>query len=499
MKHIYTLLLFCTIRLLWGRELTMWILPGAAGPRAVLQNSVKQFETESGIKVHIKVLEKETAYTKIENELMFSTGVHIIQMETGWVTDFAGRNYLADLSGLGKTININRFNRQTLDSCTLYGSEKLFALPWFMDVKLLYVNKKYADSINFDLKDIKNYRGFREFLTRIKAASFMSDEGVEVSPYGFPGSKEPDVLQDFSYWIWSAGGDFILPTPGGGWRSALFDDNTVRGLYRYLYFARENLHSPKALKKERPLVLRSFLKEEYAAIITDDDLIKKLNTDPSEGGFSDSPLALSGYYTFLIPAAAGGSTTLIGGSNFAVPGEFAYDPAVRGLLAFLTKPAKLDEYSRSSGELTPDTGLWNSWRTFYQYSTAISAARTGKTYLNTVFWPEAEPVLAELFREIWKISGSSGYSEEKLYTLIAEGDRKIRAITGESSNNPQVTLDAFSRIIAEYDNELKPIRETPLSNPLLFISLVSILTIIFTASIFVLLVIKLQEDKIPTL
>lgn len=496
MKNICSILFFFlfSLQMLSSRELTIWILPGSGSSEPALKETLKDFEAKSGYPVRIRIAGSDTGYEEIVRELTRPAGAALIQLKAEWLPFFAREGYLADMTGFSGTIGVNRFNHQAITSCTTSGSQKLYGLPWFMDVKLLFVNKKYADSINFELDRIKTYRGFREFLFRLKTASFVSDDGTAVAPFGFSGGKDPDIVKHFAYWIWSAGGDFIVPTPDGGYRSALFDENTIRGIFRYIYFTMDNLHSPAALDYTGEEIEKAFVNEHFGAIITDAHFIKELSTSEARGGFADSPLAHSGFYTFLIPSGLAGAISYIGPNNLVIPGKFASDPAARGLLAYLTGPVILDVYSRQTGAIPPDITLWKNLDSLYGYEAALQAAKTGRTFMNTHFWTAAQTVLASLFREIWTLVDNGTYSDRKLYELLLAADSEIRSLTGDQTDKPPLSLEAFTSVIKEYSNELKPIKETPFSSPLLLISLISILTIVFTASIFILLVIKMQKD-----
>ena len=77
------------------------------------------------------------------------------------------------------------------------------------------------------------------------------EDGTPIEAFAFPGKSDWNIPHNFAPWIWSDGGDFIKKDENG-YRSALLDSGTLRGIAKYLDFVIDSLVNRSKLLNESP-------------------------------------------------------------------------------------------------------------------------------------------------------------------------------------------------------------------------------------------------------
>lgn len=485
----YDKLLFVIISLVfislfvYPEKLKIWIMPNGANSKETLEKQLKEFTADNKIEVEVELIDWGIAFNKISEALKDGNGPDVLQLGTTWVPYFADLGYLTDLTKYEKEIDFKRFNLPNLQTCQIFGTSNYYAVPWFIDIRTYFFNKKYMDELNINPESLKDYYGFKEYLHKVKKANLKN--GIKsVDPLGFTGKSEWNILHNISPWIWSEGGDFIT-FKDGIWESGLLDKKTINGMYKFINLSEEGYNSPDALKESSAVIQRQFVHGDYAGIMTVLDIIKTINDEYEIGGKMRSPLYEKEYYILEPPSGAEGSFTFLGGSNLAIPITKKGNKNAFKLLKYLTMSNNIDSYCNDIKFLPPDMTLWSKWQRNETYSKAVLLLKNGKTYPNIPMWGEIGAILVNCFGEVMELTGSTLFNYEKLYDILIKYNYEINKYL-HLKKDVKMSRIEFTNYISSYKNSINTTVE--INNTLNFIIY---MTICFFVLIIVIIIILL--------
>ena len=423
-------------------------MPNGSDPKAIIAERLHAFTQETGIPVEVKVLDWSEAHRRIDSGLKVrSGGPDVVQIGTSWVSDFASRGLLARLDDHVAEIRPNRFLVTSGKTCRVDGSEALWAVPWFVDVRVLLANRRIMDSLEILNVDIADWTKFRSTLRRIRDAKFLKDSLTPVRPYGFPGGSDWNIPHNFAPWIWSEGGDFVRKGADDKWESGLLDPATLRGIQKYLSFVQDSLADPAMLSKNTSDVADAFCEGRQAFVLATSELVMKTRIAGDSGGLRESPIGKAGIRAFPVPVGPAGSVAFVGGSNLAIPATKSGDPAALKLLVFLTRPDNMDLYTKRIGFLPADKAVLKVWAQDPVYRVMVQAADRGRVYPSLPQWGPIESSLSQTFGAVWTLVGPGHrYSDEELHRILVQCDARIDSLLGVPPS--PLPLDSFKAILA---------------------------------------------------
>lgn len=438
------------VTLSFAKPLEVWIMPNGANPQGIMEERLADFKKETGIEANVVVLDWGEAWSRITTALESGEGPDVLQLGTTWVSYFASQGRLAPLNPYAKSIGPDRFLTTSWATTTVDGDSLFYAVPWFMDIRVLMANRKWVEANQIKPSDVATVDGFRKTLAKLGKAKLVRDDGTAIYPYAFPGKSDWNIPHNFAPWIYSQGGDFIGKV-NGQWRSMLLDKNTVIGIRRYIGFVLDSLMNPAALKENTAQVTGRFNNGEQIFAINTSEVIMQTRVEESEGGTKNSKIGVEGIATFPIPTGPGGSIAFVGGSDLALPKVKAKDPQALKLLLFLTRPDNLDKYTAKIGFLPPDRGVLQVWAQDSLYRVLVEQAETGKAYPNIPDWGTIESMLVEMFSAVWSLLDAGGiYTDEELFKILVQyNDRVNAALKVDPATVPPPNLAQFQAAIAE--------------------------------------------------
>jgi multiple sugar transport system substrate-binding protein len=439
-----------------GRPLRLWIMPNGADPRSVAEERTRAFTRETGLPVQVEVLEWDHARARLDSGLSLrSGGPDVVQLGTSWVSDYASRGLLAPLDRQLPQLRPERFLVTSLATTRIDGSDTLWAVPWFVDVRVLLGNRRILDSLEVRNVDLADWQKFRATLRRIRTAGLRTADGVPIQPFGFPGANDWNVPHNFAPWIWSEGGDFVRKDADGRWESFLLDRTTVRGIRRYMEFVPDSLVDPALLSRNTAEVARAFCAGTQAFVVSTSELVRKIRIQGDSGGLLESPIGKAGIRAFPLPIGEAGSVAFVGGSDLCLPASRKSDPDALRLLLFLTRADNMDLYARRIGFLPADKEVLKDWAKDPTDRVLIQAADRGRAYPTIPRWSAIESELTGLFRDIWsRTARSGGCSGDELWTLLVRSDARIDSILGVEPR--PMPLDSFRTMLSEMDDRPEP-------------------------------------------
>jgi multiple sugar transport system substrate-binding protein len=240
----------------------------------------------------------------------------VVQIGSTWLASFADRGLFADISG---RFDPSAFFPPSVASSRIAGDDRFFAIPWFIDTRLLFFNRAAASEEAF-----RDWRSFSDACAAFKQATGRAF-------IAFNNAVTWNLLHDLAPWIWAAGGDILEPAAGSvtAYRISLDTPASEEGLsYLKSLSAARCADFPEF---NREAMEKRFLNGDYAAIITGPWLVKKLGPNWQER-----------YGITMPPAGPAGATTFVGGSHLAISARSrergTFEEAV-ALVNYLASPA----------------------------------------------------------------------------------------------------------------------------------------------------------------
>jgi multiple sugar transport system substrate-binding protein len=140
---------FCTTFAIATEDpLQVWIMPNGVNPQGILEQRLKLFTKETGIKTRVVVLDWGEAWSRISTALESGKNEPaVIQLGTTWVSHFASHGYLADLSPLVSKIRPDRFIPVSWGTTGIDGDSIVYSVPWFLDVRALLGNRRILEKM----------------------------------------------------------------------------------------------------------------------------------------------------------------------------------------------------------------------------------------------------------------------------------------------------------------------------------------------------------------
>ncbi|MCB9497286.1 MAG: extracellular solute-binding protein [Fibrobacteria bacterium] len=331
-----------------GVVLRLWAMPNTSRPQGDLEAILQRFEQANpGIRVAVEILDWGSAWTKITNAANAGSGPDLVQLGTTWCASITDMGALLPLNDVvakvgGDTVFVSPVRPYMQP---IY-ADNVTSLPWFIDVRPLYLRKDVLDSLHISVASMsKSWDSYTAGLARIRDARLTIDDS-KVEPLGLPARNDWNVVHNVYPWIVGNGGDIVNDLGD----SVLLDsEKSIQGVLRLLGLIQQGL-APKAyLEKNTAQVSAEFDQGRIASWQETTSKLIYLERPVELGGVSNSTAAKN-FVTALPPAGPAGRKLFIGGSNLAIFNSSAHKEEARKLLAFMTTDAQaVREFCQASG------------------------------------------------------------------------------------------------------------------------------------------------------
>lgn len=374
---------------------------------AAIRPLLDQFEAEHGIRVRVRTLTWDSAWSVFVRAALYGDGPDVSEVGTTWVCDLVGMNALrpfdaAEVAAMGRasaflpaawrTASPNLARRGVLaeqpavDSLAVEGGagRPVWSIPWLTGARLVFYRPALLEQAGLDPElpggdQGLDHRGFLETARRLHEA------GVTY-PWTAPTGYTHTTLLNIASWVWAAGGDFVSED---GRATRFLEPEALDGLEAY--FALGQYMAPDA---------------------------RNLNGLEPDAYFLANPattaLAISGPWVFSAIRGEQGpqrvavtlppGASFVGGSNLIVWKNSRNPELAARLVRFLTRHEPQVRYGLSVGLLParleslqaePFTGdpLWR---------TAARGLMTGRGFPTIRLWGLVEDRLAAGFNAVWR-------------------------------------------------------------------------------------------------
>ncbi|MCK9182023.1 MAG: extracellular solute-binding protein [Fibrobacteraceae bacterium] len=433
--------------------LQFWCMPNGPSSQSVLEKNLQGFTKETNIPVKLGIVDWSEAFLKIKNSFESGKGPDVVQLGTSWVSYFSSKGDLYNLSHLIPLIDSSRFIPSALYPAKVEGLAGIYAFPWFLDVRALFINKKFADTLEISDSSLLTMAAFLGTLQYIADAHLHNEAGLPVVPFGLPGKDDRTGHQQLAPFIWNEGGDYLEKT-SSGWKSALLNRETLLGIAEYVRILKDSSIATFSLRDNTSQLTNRFTNGEQAFLFGTSEIIRKLDLPISEYGLKSSAIGESGIYIFPFPAGSKGNSTFIGGSLLAISNKSNHKKQAEQLLAYLLRPDNINIYTKRIGFLPGDQSLLRVWSRDARYKKLVKSLENGRTFPNIPEWAAIESDLIDMTNEIGALYRSpisrDGDKTTSLAILISKYDAKIN-----QRLNQKGSVKDLSSIIAILETQIK--------------------------------------------
>ena len=414
--------------------LSIWVMDNGLGSKNAMHRLVKKFYRETGIPVKLTSLSWGEAFRKITFAFADSNDVapDVIQLGSTWVPHFAATGAIRPIDDLISKIDTARFLGEGLRSTHISGKPETYAVPWFIDVRGFFVNERIWSELGFEDSDIDSYPQFLGVLKTIAKSDMKTESGVKVTPIALPGKDDWTGQQCMAPFIWSHGGDFVVPS-GKGYRSALLDSNTLVGLALYAKIMGDAQMAPHSLYENSSDNAEGFVRSERVFHYGTSELIKQLEFPEQAGGLANSSIAKDGIKVMVLPTGPFGRFSFMGGSHLALGNkkDTSKYALAEQLLAYMLRADNIDAFSRQVGFLPADRSILHIWNRDSRYSKIVAELEHSRSFPNIPEWGEVEKVLIDLSNSMGALFVNTKHKKQRsasLAKLVYDANAKINAL-----------------------------------------------------------------------
>lgn len=426
--------------------LDLWVMDNGLGSQKSLHKIIKKFQRETGTPVRLRVLNWGEAFAEISRALDGAEGTapDLLQLGSTWVPHFASTGKIRVLDSMLAQMDSSRFYAQAYRAGSVVDKPGIYAFPWFLDVRAMFVNEWLWHSLGIQESDIEDFPKFLGALREINRGGLKNAEMKPVVAFSLPGKDDWTGQQMMAPFIWNQGGDFIVKD-GAGYRSALLDTNTLKGISIYARILGDSELAPFALQDNSERSAARFVNSEQLIHYSTSELIRQLEYPASAGGLRSSAIADDGIMIVPFPAGPQGRATFVGGSHLTLPSnaDSSKFNLAQSLLAYLLRVDNLDAFCRSVGFPPSDRGLMRIWMQDRRYQQLIDDLDHGRSFPNIPEWGAIEHLLIGFFNDMGKLfaSETDGAARARgAAGLLLDVDRQIDSVLGNAPKKDDAAL-----------------------------------------------------------
>ena len=347
---------------------------------ANIQPLLDQFEAEHRIRVRLRLLTWDIAWSDLVKVALYGDGPDVSEIGSTWLGDLVAMNALRpfaepELAALGKP---GDFLPSAWNGGRVVNQAQMWAVPWFTGARLLFHRRHLLERAGVDDRTAFATAGqFDETLSRLQAS------GAKV-PWTVPTGYTHTTLLNVASWVWGAGGDFV--TPDG--KRTLFAQPPARaGLRAYFALGRFLAPSVRHLNGLEPD--EQFLSDQETAVtITGPWLFAAVR----ERGLADQ-----------VGVALPPGPSFVGGSYLVLWKHTRQTEAAFQLIRFLTRTPAQVTYPQRLGLLPARLDALEAppFSTDPLWQLAIAGSRTGRSVPITRSWGLMEDRLTRELNALW--------------------------------------------------------------------------------------------------
>lgn len=202
-------------------EIEFWHFQSEPNQKKVLIKIINEFENSYNCKVKLTDLSWKDGKTKLFAAFHSKTEPDVIELGSDWVAQFSSAGVLSELNK--NQVEFDKF----IDFATepsMY-NKKIFALPWYVDTRVLFYNSAMLEVANINIDSISTFEDL------IAASKKIQEKYKNDGKYGIAvnGPDAHRLYKKVVTYLWSYGGD-ILDKEGN---FVLNSKNNIKAIEKY--------------------------------------------------------------------------------------------------------------------------------------------------------------------------------------------------------------------------------------------------------------------------
>ncbi len=317
------------------REIVVWVLPsnGYDTVPTFREHLAAYLREHPALSVFAKVRTQtslwEDLFRLIKNPHQ-GPRPDIVQIPAYWTSTLSHLGLLQDLRELDSRLDLRQWFPPVQDCCRLEGTERIYSLPWWMELRALFYRRDALEEIGRGSGDLANWDGFRDTCRALCEAGFKQ-------PVANPNPRESVAMVDLAPSVWSQGGRFFS---ADGSRSLFQREDACRAIGSYFELIDEGWMPLKGQSGPSPknLFEGGCVFEFSGRFPRPPDTRRKRRVDDKIG-------------VVPFPTGGRGASTMIQTSNLAMLRDVEGPREVYGVLRELVRDAPAAAFARSIGAL----------------------------------------------------------------------------------------------------------------------------------------------------
>ncbi|KPK39967.1 MAG: hypothetical protein AMJ78_07660 [Omnitrophica WOR_2 bacterium SM23_29] len=392
--------------------LDLWIMPnGGYETSQFMEKEIADFEqTHPNIKVNLSIIPWSKAWQRIITAAKSKELPDVFQIGNSWTKTLTAINALTDVTDKAIMDKMkNKFSLTSWATCEVQDSNKIYALPWFVDVRMLFYRKDFFEKLGLDPKELDKWESFEDVCKALTGFDFGSGQ---IGALGVSDLKDQGLVHDVAPWIWSNGGDFLTADRTA---AAFHKERALRGIKFYFDLMQKG-YAPILDRRVPGQPLYDFFTlDKYGMCITGAYVFANYLR-----GFIETPLSIQPsksiekFGVTFLPAGPIGRFTFQGGSNLSISSYSANQAEAWQLLKFLTSNEFQMHQYEIVGALPSLTETFNylfGERTEKKKVLIESYSKYGRSHFQVDFWGSVEFILVEFFGKIIDSIKAHKYNE----------------------------------------------------------------------------------------
>jgi multiple sugar transport system substrate-binding protein len=285
---------------------------------------IAEFEAHSRLKVKEQRMLWMNAWQELLQVALYFKGPDVSEIGTTWLGSLMGMEALRPYSPLevksfgGETA----FSRASWDGCHEPGENQILAIPWYLDLRLIYYRRDLLQAAGVDeTTAFQTSDNLLDTLQRLRASGFSTPLAMDIL------GESTRVLHNIASWIWESGGDFRSLN---GRQMKLKEPTTLKAIASY--FKLGQFLVPGTYGLEEAFANQAFVEGRAAVIISSERFYLSLKAGRTQ--IKPEILTNLGIAPLLgIP--------YLGGANLIIWRHTLHDRSAIDLIKYLISPATL--------------------------------------------------------------------------------------------------------------------------------------------------------------
>jgi ABC-type glycerol-3-phosphate transport system substrate-binding protein len=179
-------------------KIIFWHFWSEPNQKNVLDSIIKVFEKENNCKVEVTELSWNDGKTKLMAAFNSETAPDVLELGSDWVAQFSSAGVLKELN----KDSMNFANFIEFSKSPSLWNNKLYAVPWIVDTRVLFYNKEILKKVGLPIEPPES---FNVILNQAPIINSMKD----IYAFGANGNDSHRLYKKIVTFFWTNGGDII--------------------------------------------------------------------------------------------------------------------------------------------------------------------------------------------------------------------------------------------------------------------------------------------------